>query len=102
MDFETIPAKDLNDFVRNGRMIIDLRSPEEYREKHIMGAWNIPYEEFEKNGPFPMDQELILYCDRGALSMAAARKLAEQGYRVKTVVGGIRAYRGPYLISGED
>ena len=33
MDFETIPAKDLNRCVREGSsVIIDLRSPEEYQE----------------------------------------------------------------------
>ena len=39
----------------------------------------------------------ILYCDRGGLSMQAARELQEQGYRAISVVGGIQAYRGRYL-----
>ena len=39
----------------------------------------------------------ILYCDRGGLSLQAARELKEHGYRAISVVGGIQAYRGRYL-----
>lgn len=99
MDFETIPAKELDRYVREGRgVVIDLRSPEEYREAHIRGAVNLPYEELESRFAYSRDQELILYCERGATSMAAARELAEKHYRVKSVVGGILAYRGPNLV----
>lgn len=100
MEFETIPAKELDRWVGEGRIIIDLRSPEEYRQKHIKNAINLPYEEFWERFPFSREQELVLYCERGSVSMAAARELAARNYRVKTVVGGIRAYRGPYLVSG--
>lgn len=103
MVFEAIPAKDLNRIVEEGRgIIIDLRSGKEYREKHIKGAVNIPYEELEGDVPCSEGQEIILYCERGSVSMAAARALAAYGYRVKSVVGGIQAYRGPYLVSGEE
>lgn len=103
MDFEAIPAKDLNRFVRDGRaVVIDLRSPQEYREGHIMGAVNLPYQEGMVNFPYDTSRELVLYCGRGSVSMAAARELAARNYRVKTVVGGIHAYRGPYLVTGEN
>ncbi|MDO5344330.1 MAG: rhodanese-like domain-containing protein [Lachnospiraceae bacterium] len=102
MEFETIPARDLNRYVRDRHsVIIDLRSPEEYQEAHIMGAVNIPFEELEKGLPYSRAQELVLYCERGSTSMAAARELAEKNYRVKSVVGGIHAYRGPYLVEGK-
>ena len=120
MGFQTISARELNRCVHENRwMIIDLRSPEEYRACHIRGAANIPYEELEEllsdpgkavrasvfellrdrgfSAGNPLGQELVLYCERGATSMAAARELAELGFGVKSVVGGIRAYRGPYL-----
>ena len=108
MGFETIPAKELDRLVPSGRgVIIDLRSPEEYRQRHIRGAINLPYERWNGKFPYSEQQEIILYCERGSVSMAAARDLAEKGaaardlaekgYRVKTVVGGIRAYRGANL-----
>ena len=99
MEFETIPVKELDRYVREGRIIIDLRTPREYRAEHILGALNLPYEQLEDKISSLPDEELILYCERGSASMAAARELAARNYRVKTVVGGIRAYRGRNKVS---
>lgn len=98
MKFEMITPGRLDDYVGNtDAFIIDLREPEEFVQQHIRNAVNIPYERIQKGCMFPMDMELILYCERGSISLAAARMLAEKGYRVKTVVGGIHAYRGKNL-----
>ena len=40
--------------------------------------------------------------ERGGASLMAARELADKGYRVKTMIGGIRAYRGKNLESYVD
>lgn len=98
MDFETIPAKELNRCVQEGLAIIDLRTPGEYRSGHIKGAVNLPYDQMDEWLSTLPKRELVLYCERGSISMAAARELAARNYRVKTVVGGIHAYRGPYLV----
>lgn len=98
MDFEMIAANELDRYASDeDSFLIDLRSPEEYRRWHIRGAVNIPYERLENVRTFPGDMVLVLYCGRGAMSMAAARELASKGYWVKTVVGGIRAYRSEKL-----
>ena len=95
MDFEMIAAKRLDEYVQNpDALIIDLRSPREYRERHIRGAVNIPYDLLQSCCMFPLDRCLILYCERGGTSMTAAKELAGRGYLVKSVVGGIHAYRG--------
>lgn len=95
MKFEMITPVQLERYVGDpDALIIDLRTPAEYRERHIRGAVNVPYEKLQGNYMFPMDMFLILYCERGASSMSAAKELAEKGYQVKTVVGGFRAYRG--------
>ncbi|MDO5426082.1 MAG: rhodanese-like domain-containing protein [Eubacteriales bacterium] len=100
MKFEMIPAKELDACIdRQDTFLIDLRAPEEYAQGHVRGAVNIPYERLKNTYLLPRERVLILYCDRGATSMAAARELAEQGYRVKTVIGGILSYRGKNLVS---
>ena len=80
-------------------LLVDVRNPSEYRKQHIRGAVCVPREYllqrvrgFGKIIP-------VLYCDRGGLSMQAARELEEHGYRAISVVGGIQAYNGRYLES---
>lgn len=100
MMLDTISAKELDWYIEEGgSWLIDLRSEEEFRELHIRGAVNIPQGELQPGQQLPKDIPLILYCERGGLSMTVARQFAARGYRVKTVIGGIRAYRGKYLVS---
>lgn len=95
MKFEMIPPGELDNYVTNPEaLIIDLRTPEEYVEMHIKNAINIPYDRIQGCCMFPMDMWLILYCERGGTSMTTAKYLAEKGYQVKSVVGGLAAYRG--------
>ena len=93
LDFGMIAANELDRYVEDGEaFIIDLRMPEEYRRCHIKGAVNIPYGRLGQCRELPRGRTLVLYCERGAVSMVAAKELA-RGYRVKTVIGGIHAYR---------
>ena len=45
------------------------------------------------------NQTLVLYCERGGTSLMIARMLSGKGYRVKTMIGGIHAYKGRNLES---
>ncbi len=95
---ETISAREIDRYIFDRScLLIDVRQPAEYRKMHIRGAVCIPREYLLERmkglgGVLP-----ILYCDRGGLSMQAARELEEHGYRAVSVVGGIQAYRGRYL-----
>ena len=100
---ETIPAKELDQYVQNGRtLIIDLRSRLEYANGHIRGAVNVPHGNFRSELYGRKGETIVLYCERGALSMSVARELEMQGYHTKSVVGGIRAYRGKNLVKHKD
>ena len=77
-------------------VLVDLRSPEEYRQYHIKGAINIPYERLRRIAPYRR-KKIVLYCEQGIRSTAAGMFLAEHGYRVATLQGGLEAwmrYRG--------
>lgn len=100
MRFITISMKEL-DAYRNqpDTVLVDLREQKEYAKGHIPGAVNIPFECLdEERLCFLRQNTLILYCERGNLSLQEARLLCEQGYRVITVYGGIHAYRGKLSI----
>lgn len=92
---ETISAKELEWYAREGEaFIIDLRSHDEFVRGHVPGAVNVPHGRFRQELRGREREPIILYCDRGALSMAVARELEKKGYRTKSVVGGFLAYRG--------
>lgn len=103
MAFETIRAKDIENYIgKSNILIIDLRDRPDYLEGHIPTAINIPYNDFDsKKRSFSSNVELILYCDRGNLSLLLARDLSKEGYQVKNIYGGISAYRGR-MIRGKN
>lgn len=93
MDNQLVSAKEVNRYAfKNEYVIIDIRSPKEFREKHIRGAVCIPYERLFQQVKLLKNRTLILYCDRGGLSLKAVNELNEMGYDAKSVVGGIEAY----------
>lgn len=101
---DTISAKELDWYAEyaedGGVLLVDLRPREEYLAGHVRGAVNVPQGRFGRIWP-ERNQTVVLYCDRGALSMAVARDLAARGCRVKSVVGGYSAYRGSKIVTGE-
>lgn len=96
MDFNTVPAKQLVDYIgKYNTIIIDLREEEEYLEGHVPTAFNIPYDDLEKyKNRLGKYDEIILYCDRGSSSLLASRTLSKLGYKVINIYGGFHAYRG--------
>ncbi|BCJ97401.1 rhodanese-like domain-containing protein [Anaerocolumna chitinilytica] len=97
MTFETIRAKDIIFYIRRAdTQIIDIREYADFRQGHIPSAINIPYSNFEDGQRnIPRNKLLILYCERGNLSLLLARDLSNEGFMVKNIYGGLNAYRGP-------
>ena len=81
----------------SGYIILDVRTPEEFAEKHIPGALNIPNEAIgtEEIPELPDKQQLILvYCRSGNRSKQASEKLVAQGYTNIVEFGGINDWTG--------
>lgn len=100
MRFETISARDLDQYVNNSNyLIVDLREKEEYEKGHIEGAVHMDYDDIDNNTvSLPYDKIIVMYCDRGGLSLMAAKKLSVSGYRIMSVIGGMKSYRGKNLV----
>lgn len=79
-------------------LVVDLRERELYKKAHIRGAINLPYEEELDIREIPYGRDVILYCDRGAVSLIVGRQLAKAGYRAASVVGGFLTYRGKNVV----
>ena len=74
------------DAVQRGAVIVDVRTPKEYRQGHVANAINIPIEVIAKTlQPVPKDKEIVVYCASGNRSGTAAKILRENGWRVYDV-----------------
>lgn len=71
---------------KNGALIIDVRTREEYREKHVQKAVNIALQNLEKYYKYiPQNKALIVYCQTGSRSSMAAEFLRKKGRTVYDV-----------------
>ena len=86
-----------------GYTILDVRTAQEYNEKHIPGAINIANESIgTKDIPeLPdKDQLILVYCRSGNRSKQASEKLVKLGYTNIVEFGGINDWTGE-TVSGE-
>lgn len=84
-------------------IILDVRTAEEYREKHIPGAINIPNEIIGTDDIPELpdkDQLILVYCRSGNRSKQASDKLVKLGYTNIVEFGGINDWTGE-TVSGE-
>lgn len=87
----------------SGYIILDVRTPEEYAEKHIPNAINVPNENIgtDEISALPdKDQLIMVYCRSGRRSKEAAEKLVKFGYTNIVEFGGIIDWKGE-TVSGE-
>ena len=77
-------------------MLLDVRTPEEYRSGHIPGSKNIPLQTIDRVGSVAenKDTALYVYCQTGARSRQAVGLLKQIGYTNVNNIGGIAAYAG--------
>lgn len=88
----------------NNYIILDVRTPEEFSDKHIPDAINIPNETIgtEEIPELPDKAQLILvYCRSGNRSKQASDKLANLGYTNIVEFGGINDWPGETVSDGE-
>ena len=95
MKIENINIRNvMSEAVKLNAVIIDVRDRNEFLQGHIPMAINIPLEKIKSdNFNVPRGKPLILYCERGASSMYAARILSNRGYRAINCVGGLLQYK---------
>ena len=81
----------------SGYIILDVRTPKEFADKHIPGAINIPNETIgtDEIPELPdKDQLILVYCRSGNRSKQASEKLAALGYTNIVEFGGINDWPG--------
>ena len=88
-----ITKEEMQKYIMQGAIVIDVRSPQEYREGHINGAICIPDYQIKKEiNKYVNNKEtvIILYCSTGHRSQKAQKILENMGYKnVYNVYEGI-------------
>jgi rhodanese-related sulfurtransferase len=74
--------------------VLDVRSPEEFKEGRVPGAVNIPYDQMAARlADVPKDKDIVLYCRSGRRAGIAADVLAANGYtRLSHLEGDMPAW----------
>ena len=89
-----IDVQEAHEKYRDGVYFLDVRTPEEWQEKHLPGAYFIPLEELQyRLAELPADQEIVIVCRSGNRSMQAREFLKKAGFtQVSSVAGGLNAW----------
>lgn len=88
-------------YLRRGALLIDVRSPSEFRSGHLPSAINLPLNDLETLLPRHIQdkrQVLLLHCKSGMRSRLAAKRLKSQGYVNTFNLGSYN--RASRLVSG--
>jgi rhodanese-related sulfurtransferase len=99
--FDFFKQPDINQGVQEyknaaGAVLLDVRTPQEYREGHIPGSQNVPLQQLDKVEEVTENKDTVLYvyCRSGARSRQAVSLLQAMGYTNVHNIGGIAAYSG--------
>lgn len=99
--FDFLHHPDIGQGVRNcretpGAVLLDVRTPQEYRQGHIPGSVNVPLQQLSQvSETIPgKDTPVFVYCYSGARSRQAVEYLRQAGYTRAENIGGISAWKG--------
>ena len=78
------PGDDVSNVDFSTAVIIDVRTPNEFRSGHVEGAINLPIDDLTESSIDKIvrkDQPVVLYCKSGGRSKTAANRLRNWGYQ---------------------
>ena len=96
MEKNDITIEELKKMQKSGAIVVDVRSPQEYKEGHIKDAILIPEYELEINYDKKLKDKkktIIVYCSSGRRSRKAQKKLQKLGYsNIYNLYNGFQNY----------
>jgi rhodanese-related sulfurtransferase len=96
--FEVDPDDLVQDLMhdRRGYVVVETRAPEAFEASRIPGAINLPYRDMTPESTADLDRDVVYICYCASFECNAATKgalkLAELGFQVKRLAGGIRMW----------
>ena len=99
--FDFLKSPDINQGVKeysttDGAVLLDVRTPDEYRQGHIPGSKNVPLQSISKVAGMIDNKSTPIFVHflSGARSRQAAAILKQMGYTNVKNIGGISSYAG--------
>jgi len=81
-------------------ILLDVRTEGEYNAEYIPGAINIPLSDLENRiDELDSSKAIIVYCKSGGRSRTASETLAQRGFVVYNMEGGINAWKEKFATS---
>ena len=103
--FESTPHQLKADLEKGKVYLLDVRDPESFAKEHIPGAKNIHAPDLPKHlKEPPKDKTIVTYCWNITCAMApkAALQLAEKGFKVQELVGGLDEWKKKFPTEGKE
>lgn len=88
----TVQWHELDEIVRGGAQLVDVRTPEEHAAGTIPGAHNVPLDELRDQASSIPPGRIVVFCAVGQRSHVAARLLASLGREVAYLDGGFATW----------
>src|SRR6266571_4220532 len=96
-----ISRKEAEEYLKNGAMVIDVRSANEFNSGHLLQAYNMPHDRIDVLVPSEVrdkNKVLLLHCASGIRSNMAKKKLVDIGYKNAFNLGSYQ--RAEKIVSG--
>ena len=96
MAFEVNDASFVSKLAEQGAVLLDVRSPAEFRQVHVEGAINLPLEKVSEAAVKKILQEkassvVVLLCAAGTRARKAAEQLEQADLKLVVITGGTNA-----------
>ena len=104
LQFENTPHTLKVQLEKGEVVLLDVRDNDSFVKEHIPGAVNIPMTELvSRLKELPKNKTIVTYCWNITCAMApkAALQLAEKGFRVQELVGGIAEWKAKFPVEGK-
>lgn len=93
-----ISAKEAQEKIKSGAVLIDVRTPLERKARRIPGAQSYPLSDLSKQWEkLPKNKPIICQCESGGRSAQAADFLMGKGLEVYNLAGGISSWEAAGL-----
>ena len=92
-NFKSVGVKVAYDMMQSDEgnlTILDVRTPQEYKEGHIANSQLVPLQALASNlSMVDKSKTILVYCRSGSRSVSASRILSDNGFSVVNMKGGL-------------